>query len=282
MNKAIFVVRYESEPYTFKKKIIEISKYLKVYVYDNSILPLTLSDNNVHYYHDSSNNGLARAINYCVDLAVDDGIDIVTYFDQDSSVSVDIIKNLQSSYANLEQKHSNIFALGPQPITTDGDNYPVRLCNKIDGDYFSTKEIITSGMTFRLKNIKYIGYFDEDLFLDMVDFDICWRAIENNMLIVVDTSIKMVHEVGVNTIKLPFKLLPISSPVRNYYQMRNMLYCAIYKNKKNKPTVIYYIFRRMVNVFINIVFTDKKYLRLKFNVLGVKDAINKKMGKFEK
>jgi GT2 family glycosyltransferase len=35
-------------------------------------------------------------------------------------------------------------------------------------NYYKASEIITSGMTFRLQDIKDIGYFDEDLFLDMV------------------------------------------------------------------------------------------------------------------
>jgi GT2 family glycosyltransferase len=110
----------------------------------------------------------------------------------------------------------------------------------------------------------------------MVDFDICWRALANGKLIAVDKDIKMPHEVGINTIKIPFKILPISSPIRNYYQMRNVLYCAMYKNKKSK----FIILRRFVNVVINLLFADKKFLRLKYNFQGIKDAINKNMGKY--
>jgi rhamnosyltransferase len=82
----------------------------------------------------------------------------------------------------------------------DGKDYPIKLGENVFDSYFKASEIITSGMTFRLQDIKDIGYFDEDLFLDMVDFDICWRALANGKLIAVDKDIKMPHEVGINTI----------------------------------------------------------------------------------
>jgi rhamnosyltransferase len=145
-----------------------------------------------------------------------------------------MIQKLFNSYNSLRNKYNNLFVVGPQPMMQDGKDYPIKLGENVFDSYFKASEIITSGMTFRLQDIKDIGYFDEDLFLDMVDFDICWRALANGKLIAVDKDIKMPHEVGINTIKIPFKILPISSPIRNYYQMRNVLYCAMYKNKKSK------------------------------------------------
>jgi rhamnosyltransferase len=280
-HQSIIIVRYENNPELFKKSITEISKLAKVYIYDNSKVGMEFDDVNIYYFHDETNGGLAKAINHLVDVALAEGKELAVYFDQDSSIDTNIIQKLFTSYKNLKSKYDNLFVVGPQPVMSNGNNYPIRLGENFYKNYYKANEIITSGMTFKLQDVKDIGYFDEDLFLDMVDFDICWRAIENGKLVVVDRDIKMPHKVGINTIKIPFKILPISSPIRNYYQMRNVLYCALYKNKKSKVIVAYYMLRRFVNVVINLMFADEKLLRLKYNIKGIKDAINKNMGKIK-
>lgn len=279
---AVIIVRYENNEEIFKNEIINLSQYIQVYVYDNSKESINFNNENyIYYYHDKGNGGLAKAINHCVDGALKDGHEYAVYFDQDSTIDLEIIEKLFNSYKNLKSKYNNLFVLGPQPTMANGENYPIRVLKNIFENNFSASEIITSGMTFMLKDIKDIGCFDEDLFLDMVDFDICWRAVENDKLVVVDKDIKMSHEVGMNTIKIPFKILPISSPMRNYYQMRNILYCALYKHKKSKWTIAYYMLRRLVNVIINLLFVDQRVLRLKYNILGIRDALSKNMGKIQ-
>ena len=214
INKSIIIVRYENNPELFKKSISEISKLAKVYIYDNSKVGMEFDDENIYYFHDETNGGLARAINHIVDVALSEGKELAVYFDQDSTIDISMIQKLFNSYNNLKIKYNNLFVVGPQPLMKDGKDYPIKLGENVFDNYYEASEIITSGMTFRLQDIKDIGYFDEDLFLDMVDFDICWRALANGKLIAVDKDIKMPHEVGINTIKIPFKILPISSPIR--------------------------------------------------------------------
>jgi len=281
-NKAVIIVRYENDAEIFIKNMFELSKHLKVYIYDNSKENISMEHDNIYYYHDGSNGGLAKAINHSIDVAIADNKEYAVYFDQDSTINILMIKNLFNSYDKLKQKYSELFVIGPQPVMVDNSNYPVRALKEIDDNYFTASEIITSGMTFKLSDIKDIGYFSLELFLDMVDFEICWRARDKGMKIVIDKKIKMVHEVGTNTIKIPFKILPISSPIRNYYQMRNVLYCAMYQTKKSKLTVAYYMLRRFVNVFINILFVDNRLLRLKYNYQGFIDAFKKNMGKYNR
>ncbi len=276
---AVLVVRYEISSNIFSELIFEISKKFKVYVYDNSKVGLNLGGSAIYYFHDPDNGGLAKAINHCVNQAISDGVEQLVYFDQDSRLNLELISDLFSSYDRVLKKHPNLFVLGPQPVMVDGDFYPIKLEKEIDNDLFGASEIITSGMVFKPFFVRELGYFDEDLFLDLVDFEICWRARAAGMLVAVDRRIKMVHEVGEATIKIPFRVLPVSSPVRNYYQLRNMLYLAIYKYNYSKSKVFYYLLRRAFNIFINLIFSDNKLLRLKYNYCGVKDAIKNKMGK---
>jgi rhamnosyltransferase len=283
-DSAVFIVRYNNNVEVFKGVVEALSELTKVYIYDNSKLKLDGLDvfnKDIYYYHDADNGGLAKAINHLTNVSLNDGKQLAVYFDQDSDININIVKKLFDSYQWAKNKDSNVFVVGPQPTMVGGENYPIRLGGKVFESYYIANEIITSGMTFRPQDIKDIGYFDEDLFLDMVDFDICWRAVEADKIVLVDSNIKMQHEVGENTIKIPFKILPISSPIRNYYQMRNVLYCSLYKNKKSKLTVFYYMLRRLANVSINLLFADEKMLRLKYNARGISDAVNKRMGKLE-
>ncbi len=280
-NQSIIIVRYENNPELFKKSISEISKLAKVYIYDNSKVGMKFDDENIYYFHDETNGGLARAINHVVDVALVDGKELAVYFDQDSSIDISMIQNLFESYDKLKEKYTELFVVGPQPTMPDGGNYPIKLGENFYKNYFKASEIITSGMTFRLQDIKDIGYFDEDLFLDMVDFDICWRALANGKLIAVDKDIKMPHEVGINNINFFFRKLPISSPIRNYYQVRNVIHIIFRKQKLNKILIAYYLSRRLFSLVLNILFADNKIKRIKFNLLGIRDAFMNNMGKIK-
>lgn len=281
-DKAIIIVRYENDEQLFIKSMVKLSQYIKVYIYDNSVKKIIINHENIYYYHDNTNGGLAKAINHCVDVAIKDGKEYSVYFDQDSTIDIEMIKSLFTSYKKMKKKYSNLFVIGPQPVMSDGDEYPVKVLEKLDDRFFNASEIITSGMTFKLSDIVNVGYFSLDLFLDMVDFEICWRARSQGMKVIVDKHITMIHEVGNDTIKIPFKILPVSSPIRNYYQTRNVLYLTFYKNKNNFFSILYYVLRRIVNISINMIFADNRLKRFKYNYQGFVDAINKNMGKYNK
>jgi len=279
--KSVIVVRYESDELLFISKIKSILSKYSVYVYDNSKVGLDVNLDGLYYFHDSSNSGLAVAINHCVRHAVEDGVKLCIYFDQDSSIDIELVDSLFESYSNLKFIDPTLCFLGPQPVMSDGTLYPVKVNQNFKDNYYDATEIITSGMTFIPHDVADLDFFDEDLFLDMVDFEICWRAKSQGKKVCIDRSILMMHEVGEKSITLPFRSVPISSPKRNYYQIRNMLYLALYKNNKGSLIVMYYLARRILNILINMVFADQRLIRLKYNYCGIRDAFKKRMGKLE-
>ena len=131
-NQSIIIVRYENDPELFKKSITEISKLAKVYIYDNSKVGMEFDDENIYYFHDETNGGLARAINHVVDVALVDGKELAVYFDQDSSIDISMIQNLFESYDKLKEKYTELFVVGPQPTMPDGGNYPIKLGENFD------------------------------------------------------------------------------------------------------------------------------------------------------
>jgi len=279
MNVCCIVVRYNSEVDSFRTRVLAMANSIDVFVYDNSKESIEIEGSHVFYFHNPNNDGLATGLNYCVNWALSLDYTHGVYFDQDSDFDTSLVNDLTASYLNVKDKFNNLFVLGPQPVNKNGKHYPVRLGSQLFNNVHTASEIITSGMVFMLSDVVDLGFFDESLFLDLVDFDLCWRANERGMLCVVDANIKMLHAVGEDLVNVPFRPLPISSPIRNYYQIRNILYVLLYKQKRNFLVVMYYFSRKLINITINLLFADKKLMRLKYNYLGFRDAIKGRMGK---
>ena len=278
MKEAVIIVRYEYDSDFLLDKIQKISLKYPVYIYDNSKVPMVCNVDNVFYLHDGNNSGLPSAINKCVLQALSDDVNVCVYFDQDSELDLGVINGLFSSYREQKSKNAKVFALGPQPMRSDME-YPVNKRYELSSGVFIAREIITSGMTFSPKDVAKIGYFNASMFMDVFDFEMCWRATKSGMLVLIDSRVKMHHVVGDNTIVLPFKIIPISSPLRNYYQIRNMLFLLIYSDQRSLFRVGCYLLRRLCNIVLNMLFADQRVLRLKYNMLGIRDAFKKKMGK---
>jgi rhamnosyltransferase len=275
---AVIIVRYESDGIKLRDLTSILNSEHSVYVYDNSVNPCTLDDS-IYYYHDQNNSGLAVALNHCIAQAIVDGIELCVYFDQDSDANLELVRGLFNSYQTIESEQHKIFAVGPRPLDPSGVPYEVH-CDHDDGsDQLEAREIITSGMTFRPEVVAELDYFDVRLYLDLVDFELCWRAREKGFKVYVDNTLYMPHEVGYDVIKFFGRSLPLSSPLRNYYQMRNLVFLLSHNRKKLGIRVVYYFFRRVFNVLLNILLADHRKERISYNWQGVVDGIKGKMGK---
>ena len=165
------------------------------------------------------------------------------------------------------------------------------ICNnknlKNDIDKFSdVKEsaevdhVMTSGNLLNLKIWEEIGRFDENLFIDEVDSEICFRIIENGYKVIQLNKIRMFHELG-NLEKKNFFTRKISvlnhNHIRKYYIMRNKFY-MLKKYKKYRSRYIYYI----LNDFFKVIFYEKDKLRkLKYMFKGIADFMKSKMGELD-
>lgn len=288
MNHCIYICRYN---YPIERLVNNFNGFngdVKYYVFDNSDIQLSSTDvailstlrNNDNFVYISSNGenkGLSFAINTLNQKSLADGFTHAIYFDQDSIADSDLILNLVSRFRLVPE---NTFCIGPMPIDSNGEKYHVRYNNKpyIDNLHVAN-ELITSGMLFSIALCQQLGGFDDKLFLDMVDFEVCWRARRQGYLVFVATDIHMVHQVGERHINFLGRKLPVSSPIRNYYQTRNNLY--IFLSGHYSTSYAAYMFsRRLVNIMINLIFADNRLQRCKFNIEGIIDAVKGNMGKY--
>ena len=133
----------------------------------------------------------------------------ILFLDQDTLLMKGSLSNYMRYYNELSKTYS-IAALG--------------VSNGSDEEYSRVNQIISSGTFSPLKVFDDVGYFDESLFIDFVEYDWCWRALEKNYSIFSINIVKIKHMHGSGKIHLFGFSMVIPSNIRLYYQYRNILF----------------------------------------------------------
>jgi rhamnosyltransferase len=113
--------------------------------------------------------------------------------------------------------------------------YPKSGCYKIT-------QAIASGMVISSAVFNSVGFMDEKLFIDWVDFEWCWRAQAKGYVIIGCADVVIQHSLGDVAKKVGSKSYPVRSPIRHYYIIRNGIYLALRSKYIN--------FRMRVNLFL--------------------------------
>lgn len=224
----------------------------------------------ISFIFNEKNKGIATALNQLAIEAGNSGYTWILTLDQDSVCQ-----------SGLIEKYKKYISLPDVGILT---------CNIIDrnfgiessadqAEYEECKFCITSGSLMNIEMLKQIGGFDDEMFIDKVDYDICLSMRENGKKILRVNYNGLLHEIGhaqkVKIVKLEL-LFFHHSAFRRYYITRNAIYCA--KKHKNlsllKETLIALL--DMVLVFI---FEENKFAKLKGSIKGLFDGFRMKVGK---
>lgn len=206
------------------KNIVEIESILKEY-------------KNVVFVHSDVNLGIATALNIITNYALSDNFEWLLTLDQDSVCPTKMIHTF-SKYVHYD----NVAIICPvmidkrRPQTSDMQfgNTEVEFC-------------ITSGSFVNLEICARLGYYDDYLFVGLVDNDYCYRVRLNKYKILQINTVFLDHELG-NL---------YSSKLKNLYLiLGNILHikkikALSYKRKVSRARV-YYAER-------NIIYLSKKY-----------------------
>lgn len=158
------------------------------------------------------NRGIACAQNEGIKVLQQKGVDFVLLLDQDSRIDIDFPRKMVAEYERIEQEHPNLFALGPSL------HYHTTEDSKA---FVPQREIIASGSCIRMSNLEKVGLLEEELFIDFVDFEWCWRANAKGYICGRTNQIRMEHHVGQHLIRIGRYYIFISQPERYFYQFRN-------------------------------------------------------------
>jgi len=230
-----------------------------------------------------ANLGIAEAQNIAINHLQVDADELVVFFDQDSSINDDYLKQLEETYQKLECDYGSALILGPCFYNRVSKfEYPVIRLNHLGlrqkllpSQYAYPTEascIISSGMTVKKRTLNRVGLMDEALFIDYVDTEWCLRARKLGYLILVEPSLVMEHEIGANNFKFLRWCVPVHSAARRYYRIRNSFFLLRYSHVPKLTSLREVVFSILHQAFL-VVVTDEKIGHLKSLFRGVRDGI---------
>jgi len=155
-------------------------KVERVYIFDNSsesnqdIFDKIEKSSHIHYIHGNGvNYGIGSPINQVAREIIKEGFDWLITFDQDSRVFPDTIDAMRN-YVESSFFDNNVGVVAPNVF---GNIEPLARECREDLPYLTYKnEIIQSGAMHRLDVWRQIGGYNEELFIDFVDFEYCFRV----------------------------------------------------------------------------------------------------------
>lgn len=223
----------------------------------------------VEYVAYKKNLGLAGAFNHYLHLLNENCY--IVFFDQDSFCPDNLINQLRHDYLFCCNKLNKKGILGSAYFEKNANRLMLPKQRKeISDGIYQVKSIITSGMFTELDVLQQVGFWNEEIFLDMADWDLCWRILEAKMFCCLSTNAILFHFLGQNTYYIAGIRIGKSAPFRIYYQTRDCLYLL---GKKYVPLKYKVRFLLMLTVRPCVYFLvlPDKYNRFLFFLKGIKD-----------
>jgi rhamnosyltransferase len=279
------IILYKPEMETTQGLIQSTSEQVDVIcIIDNSPVPtpISIDNKNFHYHHFPKNIGIAAAHNIGLTDLCAAGCSFGMLLDQDSIIDDNFALRLSSLLVASKIENRPLVAIGPRIICSFSEKtVKPRVQREISvyENLVCVTQIISSGMMIDLSKLELIGFKDERLFIDGVDHEWCWRAKTQNLLVAIAKNVEMVHTLGDDRSKFAGITYKVGSPVRLYYQFRNIL---ILTRRGYVPT--YWKMRNIlvlpIRFFANSLLQNNKRERIKFMLCGLWDGLLKRDGAF--
>lgn len=190
----------------------------------------------VDYISLGYNVGIAKAQNIAISKAKKEGHKYVIFFDQDSFVPDNIVTELLAAENELRSLGKRIAAIGP--FYRDSVKNIFSNSFKANKFWLSSNSyifdagglplesdlLISSGSLISIETLQDVGYMLEDLFIDGVDTEWCYRALFKGYQSYIHPAIVMDHALGDKYVEIFGRKITLHSDIRHYYYIRNSVY----------------------------------------------------------
>lgn len=224
------------------------------------IFSLLNNDGKIKYYSEQKNLGLCRAFNIGVGFLKQKGCDWALLFDADSKLEKDIVSIYKDAIRLYDKDQVAVFC--PVHVFERSKNQPY------DG-YKEVKWSMTSGWLVNINIFDKQNGFFEELFVDGLDMDYCYKSLGNGYKIIECGNAYLIHNpaetksISIFGRKIKYGT---ASPFRYYMQARQLVWCLL--NYKEKECFVLYCYKWFKVIFL---FSNKKeYIRSMLK--GTKDG----------
>lgn len=273
MNTIALVTLYFPDE-NVKKNITQLSHFVdKVVLLDNT----PDSDNSAlfsgiektEYVAYKENLGLSKAFNkYLKSLSENC---YIIFFDQDSFCPEDLVAHLKEDYQTCCDNLGRKGIIGPSYFEKNANCLMIPKQKKlIEQGIYEVKSIITSGMFTEFDVIKSVDFWNDEIFLDMADWDFCWCVLKSGFFCCLSTNVVLSHRLGKSVHHIAGIKVKEGAPFRVYYQTRDCLYLL---NKKYVPLKfkIRFILMLTVRPILHLIFLSDRKKRIHYFFKGISD-----------
>lgn len=216
------------------------------------------------FIYNKENLGIAHALNQILNYAANNNFEWALTLDQDSVASPNLIQVLAQYVRN------DIGIICPKVIDR---NFSVKEDNDIR-PLVDVNECITSGSLTNVEAWKNYGGFDDQMFIDWVDWDICYGFKKLGYRIVRTNETSILHELGENTRTMQIfgkeRLVIHRPPFRTYYIHRNMVYLW---RKHKCPGFRGLLYIELLTLYISFRFDTNKFSNLLAALKGINHGL---------
>lgn len=209
------------------------------------------------------NLGIARALNQIAEFGKDMKCEWILTLDQDSVCPNNILVEYEQYISKNE-----VGMVCPKIYDINSD---IDINEKSHSS--EVMQCITSASMIKLEAWEKVNGFDESMFIDGVDFDICQRIRSCGYRIYRANNVLLKHEIGKITIR-KFLLFDVivknHSAFRKYYIARNTMYLA--RKTKSKSEILKAYLRVIKQAVIVCIYEDNKTEKLKNICIGLGDG----------
>ncbi|WP_445621059.1 glycosyltransferase family 2 protein [Kushneria sp. Sum13] len=233
--RAIVVTYHPDEP-LLARLLTALSRQVSAGVIVNNGEPLSLDASFIKrcgftVLQMDSNVGIASALNQGITWAIDAGASYVAFFDQDSLPVDGMITTLRTTLLALQARGLSPGAVGPcyedrrtgklaEVMAADTQQCLKMMAPPTEG-YAEVDMLITSGCLIPVSVLGHVGNMKEDLFIDHVDMEWCFRARHYGYKIYIVGDTRLEHCIGDRFLHFMTRRVIMHSPVRHYYMIRN-------------------------------------------------------------
>ena len=207
---AAIIVSYNPDSNLFDSINLLLNQVEKVIIVDNGSKEKyvkyikSINEDKIEIILNKENLGIATALNIGVRKALENGYEWILTMDQDSKASPDMVKKMFNVYNSINrEERKDILSIFPnfvdERIQSIEENSNMNSYEYVDAD-------ITSGNILRKEVFEKVGFFDDSLFIDLVDTDFCMRLNEKGIKMIKIRDAVLYHSLGESkTIKGDFR-----------------------------------------------------------------------------
>ena len=219
--------------------------------------------NNIFLFCLDKNYGIAHALNVGLRACIELGCEWLLTLDQDSVVP----NNLIDAYS-LYTKYDKV------AIISCAINYNGLEIVKSDKPFDYVPECISSASYLNVAVAKLLGGMDESMFIDRVDFEFCFRAIDHGYKILRVNNVLLNHELGnLKLYSFGTKKIHVGnhSSMRKFYMAQNSVY--LYRKHKDQYPMGKMIGSELKLLFKTVCFEGNRIDKVKSILNGICSGI---------